>query len=91
MIVPVEYNRGGNMKLKEKQKFSEDISFVKRLAEKRKNIQYSSIAIAYLWAVIIGLRATNRGRAGARFKGPPAPPDRPAIPVWQDVIRRWPP
>ena len=43
------------MKLKEKQKFSEDISFVKRLAEKRKNIQYSSIAIAYLWAVIIGI------------------------------------
>ena len=43
------------MKLKEKQKFGEDISFVKRLAEKRKNIQYSSIAIAYLWAVIIGI------------------------------------
>ncbi len=37
-----------------KQKFSEDISFVKELVERRKNIQYSSIALTYLWAVIIG-------------------------------------
>ena len=41
------------MNLREKQKFSEDIAFVKGLAEKRKNIQYTSIAITYLWAVII--------------------------------------